>query len=142
MNGRVWCSGFSRFGESERMSSALAAARESPGLGRLWQRFLERRAGTPVGITRAIYDQYETDHRGGYRVTITDELEESDAPNVFVPEGWYLRYVSCGPQPSALGAAWRQIWCWSEQGKISRSYQADYEVHVSPSRVEVYVALA
>jgi hypothetical protein len=111
-------------------------------MGRLWERFLARRAGTPVGITRAIYDQYETDHRGACRVTITDELEEGDAPNVFVPEGWYLRYVACGPQPSALGAAWRQIWCLSEQGKIRRSYRADYEVHVSRSRVEVYVALA
>lgn len=142
MNSRVWCSSFSRFGESQRMSSAGDGAPEASGIDRLWERFLARRAGKPEGITRAIYDQYDTDHRGGYRVTITDELEETDAPNVFVPEGWYLRYVACGPQPSALGAAWRQIWCLSEEGKIRRSYCADYEVHVSRSRVEVYVALA
>lgn len=110
-------------------------------MSKLWERFLESRRGTPVGIPTAIYDQYESDHHGACRVTIADELEDGCAPSVTVPEGWYLRCVACGPQPAALLQAWEKIRRLSDEGKIQRSYKADYEVYVSPSRVEVYVAL-
>lgn len=138
---KLWCLGFAKSGESERTTGADERAPETSRVSGLWERFLARRRGTPVGIPTAIYDQYESDHRGAYRVTIADELEESGGSSVTVPEGWYLRCVACGPQPAALIHAWEEIQRLSDEGKIQRSYKADYEVYVSASRIEVYVAL-
>jgi predicted transcriptional regulator YdeE len=138
---KLWCIGFAKSGESEMTSNADETRPETSRIGRLWERFLARRRGAPVGMTTAIYDCYESDHRGSYRVTIADELEESGPESANVPEGWYLRFVAVGPQPSALNETWKRICRLSEEGKIQRSYKADYELHVSPSRIEVYVAV-
>jgi hypothetical protein len=138
---KLWCTGFAKSGEWDVTSNADETRPETSRIGPLWQRFMARRRGEPVGMTTAIYDRYESDHRGPYRVTIADELDETGPESASVPEGWYLRFVAVGPQPSALIETWKRISRLSEEGKIQRSYKADYERHVSPSRIEVYVAV-
>jgi hypothetical protein len=136
---RLWCSGFAKSGESEPSTNATGSVPERSQVGRIWERFLAKRSGSPVGIPTAIYE-YDGDG-STCRVTIADDLDDASGPSVTVPEGWYLRCISCGPQPAAVNQAWKEIHRLCDEGKIRRSYKADYELYVSASRIEVYVAV-
>lgn len=137
---RVRRPAFSRTGDSVVTSNAIEMGEGPSRIGPLWGGFFAARDGAPEGTIVAIYDQYESDHRGAYRLTLTDEGEGGDT-KVAVPEGWYARFVCEGEQPAELIAAWRRIWALTESGELRRTFTTDYEVHASPTRVELLIAV-
>jgi uncharacterized protein (TIGR02611 family) len=111
--------------------------RESSKIGALWVRFRTDQPATWPAY--AVYDTYESDHRGAYRVVV-GVPDSDDGTEAKVAAGRFARFVAEGNEPQALIATWRRIWAVTESGEIERAFTADLEIH-HPDRVEVLVAL-
>jgi predicted transcriptional regulator YdeE len=111
--------------------------RESSKVGALWVRFRTDQPATWPAY--AVYDTYESDHRGAYRVVV-GVPDSDDGTEAKVAAGRFARFVAEGNEPQALIETWRRIWAVTESGEIERAFTADLEIH-HPDRVEVLVAL-
>lgn len=136
----IWREGFIMVGESVVTTHADEMRPETARIERLWRRFYALRGGAPKGTPTAIFDRYESDHRGAFRVTLADGTPESGFP-VVVPDGLYVRFVAEGPRPAAVARTWQEIWDLTQANALARAFTADYELHVSPTRAEIYVAV-
>lgn len=111
--------------------------RESSRVGTLWVSF--RRAHRDTWPAFAVYDSYESDHTGSYRVVVgTPDL--ADGAEAKVESGRYARFVAEGEQPAALIETWRRINEITEAGELERAFTADLEIH-QPDRVEILIAV-
>ncbi|HKA88337.1 MAG TPA: GyrI-like domain-containing protein [Haliangiales bacterium] len=136
----VWRAGFIMVGESVVTTHTDEMRPEAARIPRLWRRFFSLRGGASKGVPTAIFDRYESDHRGAFRVTLADDTPESGTP-VVVPDGLYVQFVAEGRRPAAVARTWQEIWDLTEAGGLRRAFTADYELHVSPTRAEIYVAV-
>lgn len=104
-------------------------------IGQLWQNFLVH----PVFSTFAkegrkiyvVYDQYESDHTGFYRVTIGYKNLEALAQDakyntVKIKAGIYKEFEVSPATPEKIGEAWQGIW---EDKSLKRSFDTDFEVY-------------
>ena len=103
----------------------------------LWAAF--RRLHAETWPAFAVYDSYESDHTGSYRVVVGTPGLEADA-EAKVEAGRFARFVAEGEQPTALIETWRRISAATESGELERAFTADLEIH-HPDRVEILIAL-
>lgn len=88
----------------------------------------------------ALYCDYEGDHTQPYtfflgrRVPLGTEIPEGLVRRE-VPAGRYAVFLAEGPIPQALIETWGRIW----NAPLERRFDVDYEIHRTPTRVEVHV---
>lgn len=111
--------------------------RDGSRIGALWVHF--RRSHEDAWPAFAVYDSYESDHTGSYRVVVgTPDLQ--DGAEAKVEAGRFARFVAEGEQPAALIETWERISQATESGQLERAFTADLEIH-HPDRVEILIAL-
>ena len=118
-------------------------AKESTANGiipKQWQRFFTE--GIPAKIQAstgtnfyAVYSEYASDHNGEYTFVVGQAAKDGTAaPNGLaakqIPAGKYAVFTSqAGPFAKVIPATWQRIFKLEEEGKIKRSYRADFEVY-------------
>jgi predicted transcriptional regulator YdeE len=95
----------------------------------------------------AVYCDYASDHRGEYRFVLGVEPKEGSelpagAVRIEVPAGRFEVFVVEGAMPAALIQGWRAIWRhYDEAGARRRLFRHDFERHLAPDRVEIYIGV-
>lgn len=119
----------------------------------LWRRFFQEGIADtipnkkPDGRLIGAYTQYESDHTGPYSLLVGSEVSSlksipSGMTGLTIPAGQFLVFTAQGQMPNALIDTWTHIWDYFSQGTShKRLYTADYEVHRSNERVDVYIAV-
>jgi predicted transcriptional regulator YdeE len=119
----------------------------------LWGRFLDESIAEeipnkkPGGTVIGAYTKYESDHAGPYSLIVGLEVSSLESipggmTGLVIPRGHYLVFTAQGSMPTALIDTWTSIWNYfPQESSHKRLYTADYEVHRSNERVDVYVAV-
>lgn len=116
-------------------------------IGKLWQEVetqgLLRKL--PMRISDelvTIYTDYESDYRGDYTCFMGFPVpEHTQVPAGLVRRqiegGSYAEVIAEGVMPQAVSSAWQQIW----QSDLKRLYKTDFQVHYSPTEIDIYVGV-
>lgn len=123
------------------------ASNDDPGpIGALWGGFFDdpriEELGTIEDPVFALYCEYEGDHTKPYtfflgrRVTPGTTIPEGLVTRQ-VPAGTYALFLAEGAVPASLIETWGTIW----ETPLERRYGTDYEIHRSPTLVEIYVGV-
>jgi predicted transcriptional regulator YdeE len=139
-------------GIATRTTNADEADPSKARIGDLWGRFTSQnwaerlgQAGA-FGPAIAVYSAYASDASGSYQILIGRELARSSsvAPPLRVVDilvGEYLVFTCSGPVPGAVIEGWRAVWAFFDGPDAPRrAYTADFEKHVEPERIEIWVA--
>lgn len=109
-------------------------------IGKLWQRFFMEQvlAKIPNKIDQAVvgvYYDFESDKNGEYtllvgaRVASLDDIPEG-LVGLEVPAGKMAVFTTeKGPLTEVTVGTWMRIWDLEDQGKLDRTYIADYEIY-------------
>jgi predicted transcriptional regulator YdeE len=132
------------------------AAEADPATARipaLWARFFgegvlgripgKKEPAVPVGA----YTDYESDHRGRYRLLAGAAVEEATP----VPDGLasarrlggrYLVFAGEGEMPGVVIETWKAVWDhFAEPGEHVRAFTTDFEAYRGPRAVEIFIAI-
>ena len=110
-------------------------------IGKLWQEFSKHplfsklmAKGTKV---YSVYDEYESDETGGYRVTIgCKNLEAVEGFSaVKIQTGHYKEFKVSPISPENIGDTWQNIW---KDQSLKRTFSTDYEVY-ERDKMSIYV---
>ena len=116
-------------------------------IGELWKRFLEGGLAEQIA-SRAddsiygVYSDYESDHTGGFKVTIGCAVPEIAPVPVgmskqTVSAGRYAVFPVSGEIPESIGRAWSSVW----NAPLDRMYHSDFERYLKDGAVTVNVGV-
>jgi predicted transcriptional regulator YdeE len=149
--------GFSVIGIETRTNNAKESTADGV-IPKQWERFFS--GGISEKIPRksglsfyAVYSDYASDHNGEYSYLVGAMVKDGTTPPdgmvlKRIPAGKYAVFTSDkGPFAKVVSAAWRKIVQLEDEGKIKRSYHADFEVYDQRSQdpqnaqIDVYIGL-
>jgi predicted transcriptional regulator YdeE len=101
----------------------------------------------------AVYSDYASDHNGEYSFLVGAMVKDGTTPPAEmvlkrVPAGKYAVFTSDkGPFAKVVPAAWQKIFQLEDEGKLRRSYHADFEVYDQRSQdpqnaqIDIYIGV-
>jgi predicted transcriptional regulator YdeE len=147
--GEMWVVGI-----EARTTNAREMAPETAAIPGLWRRFLSEGIREriphpkPQGPLLGVYTRYASDHHGAYSLIVGTEVTSLEGvPKDFVglriAPADYRVFPARGEMPAALIATWGQIWReFEENVGERRAFTTDFEIHLSPSEVDIWIAVA
>jgi predicted transcriptional regulator YdeE len=107
---------------------------------RQWQKFFQEGIADKIpnkigGNLYAAYTDYASDHNGEYSFMIGAKVKDGTVP----PPGMVARALlgghfavltsEKGPLPKVVPQAWLDVFKLEDEGKIQRTYKADFEIY-------------
>lgn len=137
---------FTVHGLSVRTTNSGEMQPETAKIAGLWQEFT-RVAGLCASDgckVYGVYDQYDTDHQGAFRVTaaLAGDFPHPAARKVAIPAGTYLRFAGSGPCPETVIRLWREVWDYfSRKGAPQRTFRCDFEEYTGCEEVAIFIGV-
>lgn len=128
---------------SDEISSTTAK------IGNLWRQFFSRISTLPDRRARiyGVYHNYESDYSGEFSVLAGADLfsqpTERQLDSVSIAAGKYLVFSTTISQPNSVGCLWESIAHYFSSTKhgYQRAYTTDFELHKSPTKIDVYISI-
>jgi predicted transcriptional regulator YdeE len=103
-------------------------------LPNLWQQFYTSELANNANIF-SVYSNYDSDANGPYTVTV-------GVKSVTIEAGNYLVFQGIGPMPATVVETWKQVWDFFETNTDHRrNFISDFEAHVGPDQVAIFIGL-
>jgi predicted transcriptional regulator YdeE len=149
--------GFTVIGIETRTNNAIESTADGV-IPKQWQKFFSGEISEKIlhksgPSFYAVYSDYASDHNGEYSYLVGAKVEDGTTPPdgmvlKRIPAGKYAVFTSDkGPFAKVVPAAWQKIFQLEDEGKLKRSYHADFEVYDQRSQdpqnaqVDIYIGL-
>lgn len=140
-------------GISTQTNNKIESNPKKAVLPAFWDRFFEEDildqipGKIPNSPIYGVYSDYESNRKGGYRVTagveaFHPEIEENGFNRIKIEAGEYLLFKGYGAMPGVVADTWQVVWNYfSKNREFKRRFTTDFELYVTQESVEIYIGI-